>query len=290
MANAGLPSEMRRFNVKNLKPKHLYRYVYSLVGGRGSGKSVLLEQLMYLTQDRYDFAMAMTITKSTVDMLEKHIPRAWIYTEGYDYDKFDEFMKITSELAFDGSGHHCLVVLDDLAYDSGIFKTKSQKQVHMNGRHQFVTVMDTFQYAMDIPCFLRGCVDILFAFLDMEPPNQRRLYEYFFKRPEFPTLKIFSKVFVTLTSNYGILVKIRDTSGDFNKCVQYYRAKENVPKFRLGWRYFHEISNELVTINNARAEASKAARKQDRLKRKQVSGGENEDEDDEKRGVKRIKI
>ena len=56
--------------------------IWLIIGPRGSGKSVLLKDILYQTRKQYDFGVAFTATTSTVDTFKEFLPHHLIYKNG----------------------------------------------------------------------------------------------------------------------------------------------------------------------------------------------------------------
>ena len=57
--------ELRQFDPASCKPHR----IWLIIGARGTGKSKLMQDLVYKTRKNYDLGMVMTATTSTVKTL-----------------------------------------------------------------------------------------------------------------------------------------------------------------------------------------------------------------------------
>jgi hypothetical protein len=191
--------------------------------------------------------MAMTATTSTVKDFQKFLPSRLIYKNGYDFQKADAMLLTCKKFVAQGKGRKLLNIQDDVMFESGVLKSKTQKELHFNGRHALTTQMSTTQYCMDIPCNIRGNIDYVLALRETTISNKKKLYEYFFGL--FPTYKEFDRVFMQCTTNYGALVidKTQPTA-DIQNCLFHYTAMETLPSFRIGKPYYFFLSDTLDEI------------------------------------------
>lgn len=139
-----VPSRLKWFD-----PRTIGRYecfVAALVGARKTGKTTLLTDMLWHTHRNFDFGLAMTATHSTVQMLTKYFATAFVFAHGYDFEKADQFLALAKDMTENNKRHHVLLLLDDLGYDKKIMKSEAQREIHMNGRHSFISVITTFQY------------------------------------------------------------------------------------------------------------------------------------------------
>jgi len=207
--------------------------VWLLIGARNGGKSVLLRDLLYHNKGKIDIAMAMTATVSTANSFSEFIPEPFIYKDGYDYNKAENFLSSTEKLVVDGKTRHAGLILDDCMFDDKVMKTPTQRKLHLNGRHYNTSIFNTTQYCMIIPNAIRTNIDYVLALKDTIKANRRRLYEYFFG--SFPSFAEFDKVFQKCTENYGALVLDRtQPSGKREDMIKWYVANNNLPRFKLG--------------------------------------------------------
>jgi len=222
--------------------------VWLLIGPRNTGKSVLLKDLLYKTKHQYDFAMAMTKTMSTVDMLQEFIPHRLIFNNGYDFDYGERFLLACAQTVKKRKERHCALVLDDCMFNNKVMKTETQKDLHLNGRHYNTTIFNTTQYCMIIPNDIRTNIDYIFALRENIMANKRRLFEYFFGM--FPSFSEFNKVFTACTKNFGCLVLDKTkSSSTLQECMRWYVANPKIPPFKLGKQVFFQMSSFIEEIN-----------------------------------------
>ena len=67
--------KVRKLDLSSLKPHR----ICLLLGRRGSGKSVLLRDILSNLHDRYDFALAMCPTLESSRLLKEHMPECCVY-------------------------------------------------------------------------------------------------------------------------------------------------------------------------------------------------------------------
>jgi hypothetical protein len=214
-----------------------------MVGKRGTGKTTLINDIMYHNRHKFKFGVAMSPTDDTTNALGAFIPQSCIY------DDFNEgvLKKILEHQKWAGRGpaekfQNMFAVLDDCAYDKKSFSNKTVREVYMNGRHRKLFYMNSVQYMMDMPCQLRGQIDYVFATRDGNISQREKLWRNFFG--VFPDYKSFSKVFDECTNDYSVLVydatvrstKIEDT-------VFWYTASTDLPSFRLCDDKFWELDS-----------------------------------------------
>jgi hypothetical protein len=221
--------------------------VWLLIGPRNTGKSVLLKDLLYKTRHNYDFGMAMTKTVSTVKMLKEFLPHKLIFTKGYDFEFGERFLITSARLVENGKIRKNVLILDDCMFDNKVMKTKTQKDLHLNGRHYQTSIFNTTQYCMIIPNDIRTNIDYIFALRENINANKKRLFEYFFGL--FPSYAAFNKVFTACTANYGCLVIDKTkASSSIKECIFWYVADPEIPKFKIGKSIFFTLSAKVEEL------------------------------------------
>ncbi len=234
------------YRLNQFKPAETKKHrIWLIIGPRGSGKSVLLNDILYHTRKQYDFGVAFTATTSTVETFKQFLPHHLIYEKGYDYDIGDQFLSVCKKLTAAGKQRATLVCLDDCMFDNKVMKSDAMTEIHLNGRHSGITLMNTTQYVMGtVPPAVRTNVDYVLVLQDSVLANRKRLFEYFFGN--FPTFKEFDRVMTQVTENHGCLVLDKtQTSAKVCDTIFYYKATPKLPSFRIGKRIFFGMDQVL---------------------------------------------
>lgn len=236
---------MKHYNIPRFRPRASERRrVWLIIGARNTGKSVLLQDLLYHTYHRYEAAVAMCGTEAAAKDREGQLPEVLIKREGYNYDVADQLMRTASELEQASKCREVLWVMDDCMFDSKVLKTKTQANLHLNGRHRWFTVFNTTQYSMIIPSVIRGNIDYVVATRESILANKRRLYDHYFGM--FPSFAEFVRVFDKVTDNYGVMVLDKTKSSQtVESCIRWYRAAADVPRFRLCHTKYFRMAERL---------------------------------------------
>ena len=187
----------------------------------------------------------MTATVSTAEAFKKFLPSSMVHVNGYETDIADQYLEHIIRMSEQNKKKETTLILDDIMYESKkAFGNKTQKQLAMNGRHYFSSVFATTQYSMLVPVDIRSNFDFVLALKETNRSNKRRLYEHFFGC--FPSFNQFEKVFDECTKEHGCLVLDRtQTSNTVEDIIKFYRAKANLPAFRIGKPIFFKL-NEFI--------------------------------------------
>eukprot|EP00466_Bigelowiella_natans_P020491 jgi/Bigna1/134233/aug1.24_g8941 len=175
----------------------------------------------------------MTATKDTARAFYGIIPKSFVYSEGFRADVVKKFIDVLKKKVKQNKEFHAFLILDDVAFDKSIFKSKDIRELSFNGRHQRITVFITSQYATVLPPDIRSNIDYVFCLRDNIRNSRKKLYEYFFG--QFDSFQDFSKVLTVTTRDYGVLVLDRtNPTGDLDKCMFHYKANLRIKQHRLG--------------------------------------------------------
>ena len=231
--------------ISEFKPREAQKdRVWLLLGSRNTGKSVMLKDLLYHTQHGTDMVMGMTQTMSTGNMFKTIMPPGLVYSDGYDYAKADVFLQQAAALAQKGKVRHSTLVMDDVIFDTKVLKSKTQQNLHLNGRHYHTSIFNTSQFSMLVPTTIRANCDYIVALKETVRANRRRLYEHYFG--VFPSFLDFEKVFLKCTADFGAMVLDRtQSSGDTEKLISFYRASPEIPPFRMGRKVYWDMSRRI---------------------------------------------
>lgn len=225
---------IRKFRIDEARPDR----VFLIIGKRGSGKSILLRDLLYNYRDKIDFALAMTQTVPTRNMLRKHIPRAYVHLGGYSEDYGERFLEVCKHISTDKKENprHMALILDDcMGSDSGRFlKGKTITDLCLNGRHYHSCLLVTTQYALMVPPAVRANCDYVFVLAETSVIVRKKIYQQFFG--VIGSFAEFEQYFRVATQNHSALVL--DATRGSNKisdCVFWYKASMNLPEdFTVG--------------------------------------------------------
>ena len=228
-----------------------------MLGTRGTGKSTLINDIMYHNRDKFHFGVGMSPTDDTTRALGSILPHSCVFDEFNEEGvrRMLEYQKRAGKLARTGDAanfKNMFCILDDCAYDSKTLRSKTMREVFMNGRHRNIFMVNAIQYMMDVPSFLRGQIDYVFATRDNIIDQREKLWKYFFGM--FPDYRNFSRVLDACTTGYDVIVM--DTTVRSNKIedmVYWYSANPDLPPFRLCADVFWDLDAYYIAGENDKA-------------------------------------
>jgi energy-coupling factor transporter ATP-binding protein EcfA2 len=205
----------------------LQNHFIVVIGKRGCGKSVLLRDLACRIVPDADMAFCVCPTDECNNTLSCFVPSTLVHPD-VDEVKLASVMNKQKQhvMAARVKGvkpRQLVMIFDDFAFATKIWKSKAFEQIAFNGRHLHITVFVTLQYAMLLPPEIRSNVDTVCVLAENVLANRKRLYEqYFGVVDDFDT---FNKIMTRCTNNYEALVlNTRNNSTDIHELLFWYRA------------------------------------------------------------------
>jgi len=229
---------VRKFDVSTIKPDR----IMLAVGKRGSGKSRLLEDLLYNLRDRFDYVLGMCPTMESSTMLRRCMPNSCVYNR-FSPAKLELLVQTACELAAKHKERHFLVVLDDVLYDKAILRSKTFRYLFFNGRHVRISLVILGQYLVDVPPELRSNIDYIFSMKETVLANRMKLYKMFFG--VFASFADFEACFERCTQNYECICMDNTLqSSNPSDCIFWYKANIELPEFQLGAKVFYSLEDQ----------------------------------------------
>lgn len=211
---------INRFDLSRLTPNR----TIVAIGKRGSGKSVLLRDILYRYRD-IPYVIVFSATEDCNSTYTGIVSELFIHTE-FSESVLQNVIARQKQIAMQSpdklASNGVLVVFDDMGY-TNFLKSKSLKQLFYNGRHSHITCVLSVQYSLDIPAGIRPNIDIVFCFKENMKKSRERLYQYFFGM--FDSIKVFERALDACTNDYKCMVLFNCTpSTKIEDTVFFYKA------------------------------------------------------------------
>jgi hypothetical protein len=231
--------------------------VVIMIGKRNTGKSYLVQDLLYYKRD-IPIGTVISATEGANQFYGDMMPKIFIHDE-FNSQIVSNLVKrqkiaITKmqqqEAQFGKTNidPFAYLILDDLMYDTSWLKDQTIRSLFMNGRHYKLLFVITMQYSLGIPPSLRSNVDYVFILRENYVSNRKRLYEHY--AGMFPSFEVFCQVMDQCTENYDCLVIDNTTkSNKIEDMVFWYHADPH-PPFKLGSPEFWQHHSNHYDDNN----------------------------------------
>jgi hypothetical protein len=207
---------------------------YLIIGKKGSGKTTVLFTLLRELCERIDYATGMCGTRDGVEKMRRILPPDVIHNT-FNSQVFAQTIQVLGRISQRPDYKRITaVILDDLAFARGSFKSEEMREAFMNGRWLGLLLMITQQYLMDLGPDLRGQIDYVFAMAETTKKTRMKLYDYYFGI--FNSFAEFDRVFQQVTAKKGRAL-VLDTTGSSNIVqdrVFYFDGNPDCPDFVLG--------------------------------------------------------
>ena len=247
--------ELKKFDMKSItfKPDENKGPVIVMIGRRDTGKSFLVQDLLYHHQD-IPIGTVISGTEAGNGFYAAHVPKLFIHEE-YNTVLIENILKrqrtvlkqVNKEIETyrrSTIDPRTFVILDDCLYDQTWTRDKMMRLLFMNGRHWKVMLIITMQYPLGIPPNLRTNIDYVFILREPYMTNRKRIWENYASM--FPTFESFNSVMDQTTENYECLVINNNAkSNKLQDQIFWYKAEKR-PDFKLGSKEFWEISKNLA--------------------------------------------
>lgn len=223
--------QLRKFDPSTM----VQNCVIIAVGMRGTGKSILLTDLLYHKRN-IPVGLVISATEGGNRHFGKYVPDLFVHSE-FNMDVIVRALKRQKKLVYyNAPNPECFLLLDDCLYDRRNLNNETVREVFKNGRHWKITFMLSAQYLMDLPSDLRGNIDYAFFLKESSIQNRERIYKNFFG--VIPTFQMFNRIFNECTEGYGCMVlDNRARSNRIEDCVFWYEADPNL-EYRMGSKAF----------------------------------------------------
>jgi len=229
--------KLRKFDMRVIKDDK----VVVMLGRRGSGKSVILRELLS-KHTSIPLGICISPTESANQYFGDFIPGMFIHPE-YSTKLTDNFVRrqqaamdsMNAEIRNFGSSNidpRGFLIMDDCMYDAAWTKDKQMRFLFFNGRHVKAFLLITMQYPLGCPPTMRGNMDYIFILREPNLQNRKRIFESY--AGMFHNFELFNTVMDQCTNNYECLVI--DTTTKSNRLedqVFWYKAPEHPGTFKM---------------------------------------------------------
>jgi hypothetical protein len=205
-----------------------------ILGKSGTGKSTLIENILYNKKKVIPELMVYSGTEDLNHFYEKIISKIFIEYELNEksIDNYLEHQKVKIDVLPDENTWSALVI-DDLTTDPSFFKKEVIQRILKLGRHYKMMFLLVMHYCMDIPISIRNQFDGVFIMREPNAKYRRKIWEQL--AGVIPTFNLFNEFMNQLTDDYScIYIDIINQSNDFQDSVYYYKSTPVTFKWFFG--------------------------------------------------------
>lgn len=212
--------------------------IINVIGKRGSGKSVFIEDLMLHLRNLFPVVTVVSTTDELNNTFGKHIPAMLIHNN-YSSELIKDILDRQRRIIEYNKNHpqntvnpNLLLILDDIQGTTKKIRNDTMLDtIYTTGRHYHITLISAMQYVNGLTPTQRSNTDLICLSRDNNRENQRKLYNAF--AGMFDNFSDFQQTFVSLTENHGVMIiNNREQSMDIDRCVFWYRVDMNQEGFK----------------------------------------------------------
>lgn len=223
-----------------------------VVGAPGRGKTTFIENMAYYLKHRYPVARVFITTPDGYErMCSIFHP---LYVSDY-YDEMEERHHIKRQITCGKNngkgypGNYAINILDDIADDVKIFKTKTMIGLTKNGsQHWEQLCMIGTQYSIDMVPGMRKSFSYIAMFSEVEVLEREKLYKNFGGMSG--SYENFCKLMDDITGDFTCLIfKKRTQSNRIEDNIFYYRTREIKKEWKFGCREYRQWAEKRYDKN-----------------------------------------
>jgi hypothetical protein len=208
-----------------------------MVGKPGTGKSRMLKSILYEKSEIFPVGQAASGTEDANGAYSKLFPKTFIFNAFSQavHHNFINRQKIAKKYL---TNPWAVTVWDDISEDERIFNLPIVKGTYKNGRHWKMLHILSTQYALDMKPVIRGAIDGSFLLREPNKKVRKSLFENY--ASSINDFGDFCDIMDQVTNDYtALFINNRTQSNNFEDCVYYYKARDNIPdSFRVGCQEF----------------------------------------------------
>lgn len=211
--------------------------IINVIGKRGSGKSVFIEDIMLTLKNMFPIVTVVSTTDQLNNTFGKHIPAMLIH-DNYSSELLANIIERQKKIIAYNKANpqkqvnpNILLILDDIQGTTKETRNDIMLDtIYTTGRHYHITLISAMQYVNGLTPTQRTNTDLICLSRDNNRENQKKLFQAF--AGVFSNFNDFQNAFLQLTENHGVMIiNNREQSMDIDKCVYWYRVDMNKEGF-----------------------------------------------------------
>lgn len=205
--------------------------LYIINGMMKSGKSYLIDYMMYKLRKKFKYGIVFTNTFFD-DKPFPYINVKYIHPD-FSEEALDNLMDMQAKKVAKGIIHESFVIFDDMLDDPGQFTSPSLRRLSTQLRHYHITLIMSTQYTNLLPARIRTNAMGVFIFNTDSEIALKTLYESYGQR--FPKFEYFKKyIFDNLNEKYKFIYYDKSTTEtELKDIYQVMMCPAKIPPFKI---------------------------------------------------------
>lgn len=248
----------RKFSTKtNLKIKYVGKgnyYGFELSGNRRytlsdctiTHNTYAITSLLYQKRHIFPVGLVFSGTEKVTGYWSKIFPSTFVYPN-LQLSRVQDFLQRQEISKKHLPNPWAVLLIDDCAFESKLFKSELFKEIFCNGRHYKFWLILSLQYPSDIQPHLRTNIDYTFIYKNNNLSEREKIYKNY--ASVIPTFKMFNDIMDELTEDYtALVINNLSQSNNLEDCIFWFRAQPFAEDFKFGsvdyWNHHHVRGNE----------------------------------------------
>lgn len=195
-----------------------------IIGKPGSGKSNLIENIMYYKKHLIPCIQVTSGTEENTGSFAKRVPDTFVFNE-YNEDQMWENIERQKLATKHLPNPWMMLILDDCTDEPEVLKRKVQQRLYKYGRHYNLLYILSLQYCLDIKPAIRTSIDATIIFRDPNIKNRKSLYENY--AGIIPDFGLFCSIMDQITDEFTALyIHNMTNTNDWTKCVFWIKGRD----------------------------------------------------------------
>lgn len=211
-------------NVDNMDKPEQGGVKLAFIGKPGTGKSTLIESVLYSKKHIFPMGIAMSGTEDSNGFYGQFFPPAFVYPDSVlNEGKVEEFIKRQKLAKKHLKNPWGVLIIDDLTDDPKVFNRPLFHGIFKNGRHWKMMFILSLQYCMDIRPAIRNAIDGTFILRETNLKSRKSLWENF--AGCIPDFNTFCDIMDGITGDRtALFINNMIDTGDWKDRIFYYNA------------------------------------------------------------------
>lgn len=202
-----------------------------VIGHPGSGKSYLINDLLYHKSNVIPTGVVFSGTEDVNPQYSKHIPDLFIHNQ-LDLAALEHYIRRQRIACENIPNPWSFLLIDDCTDEPSVLSKPVFQKIFKNGRHWKMLFILSLQYALDIRPNIRNNIDGTFIFRENSRATRHKLYEHY--AGLIPSENLFNQLMDQMTEDHTALyINNCGKSNNWEENVFWYRAKPVPENFRM---------------------------------------------------------